>query len=195
MTSTALDRFVQRLFEPSAEFGMWPFWFWNDDLDESELLRQLRAFHAAGAGGVVIHPRIGLSARVGYLTSQYFRLVRRVTDECAQLGIGVILYDEGSYPSGSAAGRVVAENPAHAARALVRVAKRFDGPVHTYWRPAVNRSLDHRLVSVTLAHLTSPPRAAPAAWSIDPDSLRPLQPEERGLVRIEASAGRWVAIS
>src|SRR5687768_11050433 len=154
MPDTAAS-FAAQLFDPPAEYGMWPFWFWNDDLTEAELLRQLRAFHAAGAGGVVIHPRIGLSARVGYLTPEYFRLVRAVTDECARLGIGVILYDEGSYPSGSAAGRVVAENPAHAARALVRVAQRIDGPHNGYWRPAVNRSLAHRVVSVTLARLSA----------------------------------------
>jgi hypothetical protein len=168
MTTAAPDSFTAQLFDPSAEFGMWPFWFWNDDLDAAELLRQLREFHAAGAGGVVIHPRIGLSARVGYLTAEYFRLVRLVTDECAALGLGVILYDEGSYPSGSAAGRVVAENAAHAARALVRVSKQIDGPWVGYWRPAVNRSLDHRVVSVMLAPVDSAAPAAPGRWTIDP---------------------------
>ena len=191
--SAALERFTAQLFAPPAEFGVWPFWFWNDDLVEAELLRQLRAFHEAGAGGVVIHPRIGLSARVGYLTAEYFRLVRVVADECALLGIGVILYDEGSYPSGSAAGRVVAENPHHAARALVRVARQIDGPALTYWRPAVNRSLDHRLVSVTLARVVG--GDGPSTARIDPDSLSVLTPEERGLVRVEVPAGRWVAVA
>ncbi|HET7769937.1 MAG TPA: hypothetical protein VFN74_14265 [Chloroflexota bacterium] len=185
-----------QLFNPPAEYGMWPFWFWNDDLTGAELLRQLRAFHAAGAGGVVIHPRIGLSARVGYLTPEYFRLVRAVTDECAALGMGVILYDEGSYPSGSAAGRVVAEDPAHAARALVRVSKRIEGPWTGYWRPAVNRSLDHRLVSVTLARLADGTGDETAGrWAVDPAALRALDVEERGLVRIETPEGRWVAVA
>lgn len=191
--SAALEQFTARLFAPPAEFGVWPFWFWNDDLVEAELLRQVRAFHEAGAGGVVIHPRIGLSARVGYLTAEFFRLVRVVTDECDRLGIGVILYDEGSYPSGSAAGRVVAANPNHAARALVRVTRQIDGPTVTYWRPAINRSLDHRLISVTLARIIA--SDSPTTRRIDPDSLRALVPEERGLVRVEVPAGRWVAIA
>lgn len=71
--------------DPPREFGLIPFWFWNDDLDEAELLRQLRAFHEAGFGGVLPHPRIGLSRRVGYLTPEYFRLFRRVVQEAARL--------------------------------------------------------------------------------------------------------------
>ena len=69
---------------PPQEFGPIPFWFWNDDLEESELVRQLREFHRAGFGGVLIHPRIGLSHRVGYLSEEYFRLVRLVVDEASK---------------------------------------------------------------------------------------------------------------
>jgi hypothetical protein len=48
---------------------------------EEELLRQLRAFHEAGFGGILPHARVGLSRRVGYLTDEYFRLLRRVVEE------------------------------------------------------------------------------------------------------------------
>src|SRR5438552_13250538 len=76
----ARDFLRAQVAEPPSEFGVMPFWFWNDDLDEAELVRQLHVFHAGGVGGVVIHPRVGLSRRVGYLTETYFRLVRRVVD-------------------------------------------------------------------------------------------------------------------
>ena len=84
-----------------------PFWFWSDDLELDELLRQLHAFHAADFGGFVLHARVGLSRRIGYLTPEYFRLVRAVVAEAARLDMKVILYDEGSYPSGSAHGAVL----------------------------------------------------------------------------------------
>jgi hypothetical protein len=69
------------------------------------------ALAAGGCGGVTVHPRIGLSPRIGYLTAEYFRLLRLVVEECARLGLRVSLYDEGSYPSGSACGQVVAADP------------------------------------------------------------------------------------
>jgi hypothetical protein len=91
--------------DASPEWGMMPFWFWNDGLDEAELKRQLRELRGGGFGGVVIHPRVGLSREVGYLTERYFALVRSAVAECAALEMKVILYDEGSYPSGSGRGR------------------------------------------------------------------------------------------
>lgn len=176
-------RFLAAAAAPPAEFGLMPFWFWNDDLDEAELLRQLRAFAAAGLGGVVLHPRIGLSHRIGYLTPEYFRLVRRVVETCADLGLKVILYDEGSYPSGSACGQVVAENPDYAARALILAQQALRGPHRGYWRPSAGRTLQQRLVCAVLART--------AAGRIDPDSLELLEPEEGGLVRLDLGPGDW----
>src|SRR5438034_7412579 len=108
----------QSFQNPPTEYGIIPLWFWNDDLREDELIRQLHEFHRAGFGGVIPHPRIGLSERVGYLTDEYFRLVRRVVGECARLEMKVILYDEGCYPSGSARGGVVRENLEYASRCI-----------------------------------------------------------------------------
>ena len=114
MTNSVFHQFV----DPPREFGLIPFWFWNDDLDESELLRQLHEFHRAGFGGVLPHASTGLSKRVGYLTDEFFRLLRVVVAECARLQMKFILYDEGAYPSGSACGAVVAQNPAFASQCI-----------------------------------------------------------------------------
>ena len=188
----AIERLLESLRAPEPEFRPHPFWFWNDDLDEGELLRQLHAFWDGGAGGVVIHPRIGLSRRVGYLTGEYFRLVERVVQECARLGMRVVLYDECSYPSGSACGRVVAENPGYAARALALARKAILGPAVEYWRPRLGRSLADRLVCVAVARLESEEGKEPR---VDPASLRLLEPDERGLVRVAVGEGRWLAMA
>jgi hypothetical protein len=166
---------------------MMPFWFWNDDLEEAELLRQLAALRAGGMGGVVIHPRTGLSRAVGYLTPEYFRLVRRVVEACAALGMKVVLYDEGGYPSGSACGAVVAEDPHHAAHALALVRCDLEGPHRGYWRPSLGRSLQQRLVTAVLARRVGE--------GIDPSSLTPLQPLEHGLLRLEVTGGPWCALA
>lgn len=179
----SLDAEFTRFSSPGREWGPIAFWFWNDDLDENELLRQLHEFHAAGLGGVALSARIGLSRRIGYLTDEYFRLVRLVVDECARLGLSVILYDEASYPSGSANGAVVAENPDYAARALIEVHLDVTGPAARYWRPSAGRSLVHRLAGVWIGQCVD--------GVVDPDTVRALSVIEPGLVRIEVGEGDW----
>jgi len=174
--------------DPPREFGIMPFWFWNDDLDGDELVRQIRAFHAKGFGGVIPHARVGLSRRVGYLTDEFFRLMRVAVAEAAQLGMKVVLYDEGSYPSGSAHGQVVAENPAYAARCLIAVQHTIAGPARGYWHPNPGRSLDDELVCVALGREIAP-------GSLDPDSLTLLDVQAPELARYDLSEGSWRLIA
>lgn len=174
--------------DPPREFGMMPQWFWNDDLDEAELLRQLHEFHAKGCGGVMPHPRIGLSRRVGYLTPEFFRLIRVVVQEAARLGMKVVLYDEGSYPSGSAQGQVVAENPAWANRVIVPLQQRLNGPATGYWRSNSSRYLCDRLVCGVMGRETAP-------GQIDPASLTLLDSPDGELLRYAVPAGAWVLLA
>ncbi len=173
---------------PPREFGLMPFWFWNDDLDEAELRRQLHEFHRAGFGGVLPHARTGLSKRVGYLTEEYFRLFRVVVEECARLDMKVILYDEGAYPSGSACGAVVAENPAHASQCLGLWQKEITGPWRGYWRPNTGRALLDQHVATVLAQVDE-------AGRVDPTTARLLPAQPHDVFLIETPAGRWKALS
>ena len=174
--------------DPPREFGIMPFWFWNDDLQDDEVRRQIVAFHDKGFGGFIPHARIGLSRRVGYLTDEYFRLIRIAVEEAERLGMKVVLYDEGSYPSGSAQGRVVAENPAYAARCLISMQRTVTGPATGYWRPNPGRALQDTMVSVVVG------REA-ATDVLDPDSLTLLTPESRDLVRYDVPEGTWRLIA
>ncbi len=107
--------------EPPAEFSQAPFWFWNDDLSEAELLRQMEDFRAHGIHAFVIHPRAGLPRSIGWMSDRMIELMRFTIEQAARLGMWVILYDEGMYPSGSSSGQVVAEDPAFRTRGLVCV--------------------------------------------------------------------------
>ena len=173
---------------PPREFGPIPFWFLNDDLEEEELLRQLHAFHDAHFGGFVLHARVGLSRRVGYLTDEFFRLARLLVAEADRLGMKVILYDEGSYPSGSAQGAVVAENPGFASRAMGLWQHTVEGPHTGYWRPNTGRALLDRHVCTVIGRHG-------AGDAIDPRSLRVLEVLPHDIVRLEVPAGRWTAMS
>jgi hypothetical protein len=174
--------------EPPREFGMMPQWFWNDDVEEGELLRQLGEFHAKGCGGIMPHPRIGLSRRVGYLTPEFFRLIRIVVAEAARLGMKVVLYDEGSYPSGSAQGQVVAENPAWANRVILPFRQRLTGPASGFWRSNSSRYLCDRLVGGVMGRET-------AAGQLDPASLTRLDSPDGELLRYAIPEGTWVLLA
>ena len=114
-------RLPQELLDPPHQFSVMPFWFWNDDLDADELIRQIDDFVAHGVYGFVIHPRVGLPRTLGWMSDRLLDFYQIAIDAAAQRNLRVILYDEGMYPSGSSAGQVVAENPAYQTRCLDKI--------------------------------------------------------------------------
>ncbi len=115
---TVSDDFDRTLADPPREFSLLPFWFWNDELDEAELLRQIAAFEANGVYGFVIHPRVGLPRDTGWMSEKLLAFYRIAIDEAARRDMRVLLYDEGMYPSGSSSGQVVERHPELACRCL-----------------------------------------------------------------------------
>lgn len=113
-----INQFKEQFLHPHREFTPIPFWFWNDTLTEDELLRQIDDFNSKGVNGFVIHPRMGLPKEIGYLTDEYMNFVRFAVEKAAERNMVVVLYDEASYPSGSAHGLVVKANPAFASKGL-----------------------------------------------------------------------------
>lgn len=118
-----------RLAEPAPEFSQMPFWFWNDELSDEEIRRQLADFRDHGVYGFVIHARMGLPREIPYMKERWLHHVRTAVEEAARTGMRVCLYDEGMYPSGSAHGEVVRSNPAFAAKGLLVTHQDVDGPI------------------------------------------------------------------
>lgn len=89
------------------------FWFWNGDLTEAELERQLEDMADNGVEEFFIHPRQGLGGEIGvtentyYLSTDYFDKVGFVLAEAQARGMKAWLYDDLNWPSGFAAGRTV----------------------------------------------------------------------------------------
>ena len=96
--------------DPPREFGIMPFWFWNDRLSEAEIARQLDDFAAHGVYGFVIHPRAGLPRDTGWMSEKMIGFMRFAIQAAAERDMWVVLYDEGMYPSGSSSGQVVQTN-------------------------------------------------------------------------------------
>ena len=105
---------------PPAEFSPVPFWFWNDRLTEDEIEKQILDFKAHGIDAFVIHPRIGLPKTLKYLSDEFMRYVYFAVQTAKKNNMKVVLYDEGMYPSGSANGMVVKNNPEFLNKCLVQ---------------------------------------------------------------------------
>ncbi|MBT3342763.1 MAG: hypothetical protein HN712_02645 [Gemmatimonadetes bacterium] len=184
---TAHDLLYRHFDTPPTHFGPIPFWFWNDHLEEAELLRQLHAFHGAGCGGVIPHARIGLSPEIGYLSDTFLHLMRRVVEEAASLGMKIILYDEASYPSGSARGAVAAENPDYVSQAIGLWQKEIEGPKAGFWRPPVGRALRDRHVLSCAGRLLD--------GQVDPQSVICLEPRDHDVLPYDLGGGDWFLMS
>lgn len=114
-----IEKLCSEILNPSEEFTPIPFWFFNDTPDEDKIRRQLEDYVEKGVNGLVLHPRIGVPKEVGYLSEEYFEAVRFIVRTADELGMKIVLYDEGMYPSGSAHGMVVAAHPEYASKGIV----------------------------------------------------------------------------
>ena len=104
-----------------SEFSLCPFWFWNDDLSEKEIARQIEDFQTHGVHGFLIHPRAGLPRSIGWMSENMIDFMRFAIEQAAKRDMWVMLYDEGMYPSGSSSGQVVEVNPAFRNRGLFAI--------------------------------------------------------------------------
>lgn len=141
----------QQFLHPPEEFTPIPFWFWNDDLTKKEIRRQIQDFYEKGVMGFVLHPRIGIPEEIIYLSDYFMELVQTAVHEAELLGMSVILYDEAMYPSGSAKGLVVKDNPEYASRGL----KMIEYPCETMKEIVVDLSSEETLVSAQAVEKSS----------------------------------------
>ena len=82
-----------------------PFWSWNDELDEQELVRQIDWMHDNGIGGFFMHARGGLTTP--YLGEKWFSCVEACLKRAKELGMEAYAYDENGWPSGFAGGELL----------------------------------------------------------------------------------------
>jgi hypothetical protein len=118
---TKNELFLQTWSKPPREFSQVPFWFWNDELSEKEISRQLQDFVDHGIYAFTIHPRVGLPKSIDWLNDKMLYFMDYALKEAEKKNMWCILYDEGMYPSGSASGQVAAENPLFRPRGLFAI--------------------------------------------------------------------------
>ncbi len=99
-----LKRIKEKFTLPDNTYRAKPFWSWNGELREEELVRQSAVMKEMGFGGYFMHSRAGLITE--YLGDEWFDLINAVADAAERDGMEAWLYDEDRYPSGSAGGKV-----------------------------------------------------------------------------------------
>lgn len=176
-----LEKLRDHFFNPADEFSPIPFWFWNDNLTRPEIIRQIRDFKEKGVMGFIIHPRIGIPKEIEYLSDFFLELVTCAVEEAEKLGMQVMLYDEGMYPSGSAHGMVVKYNPSFASRGLKMVEYPVDGCIEI---PVEFEDEAERLVSIQAVKKID-------NKSIDPMSQQKLEIESGKVCFKAPDADNW----
>ena len=101
---------------PTSEYRGTPFWAWNSDLEESELLRQIDVLQQMGFGGFHMHVRAGMS--LPYLSDEFMDRVDACVEKARENKMLAWLYDEDRWPSGFAGG-LVTKDPAFRQRFLL----------------------------------------------------------------------------
>ncbi|MDB5085377.1 MAG: hypothetical protein JWN30_2263 [Bacilli bacterium] len=99
----------QLFLDPPAEYRIHPFWFWNGEMKDDEIVVQIAEMSDKGVGGFFLCARQGL--QIPYLSEAWFEKVRFAIETAKQYGMHVWLYDEYPYPSGIAGGEVILEHP------------------------------------------------------------------------------------
>ena len=100
----SIEQLFERFEEPGPAYRGKPFWSWNGELTEEELIRQIHVIEEMGFGGFFMHSRTGLATE--YLGDEWFALTNACADEAEKLGLEAWLYDEDRWPSGTAGGLV-----------------------------------------------------------------------------------------
>ncbi len=114
------------LKNPHDEFSVAPFWLLNGDLNEKELLRQLKEIYLKGIREFFIHPRFGLE--IPYLSEEWHMNVNIILKKAKELNMKVWIYDEIDWPSGYAGGNVIESNNDFRAKNLSFFYKKTKGP-------------------------------------------------------------------
>lgn len=112
------ERFWERIsaIMKNCKLGMQPFWFWNGDMSEEEIVRQILEMKEKGIPGFMIHPRQGME--IPYMSKEFFDRVKLAVRTAKENDMEVWFYDEYPYPSGVCGGEVILEHPEYLCKKL-----------------------------------------------------------------------------
>ncbi|MFH0797151.1 MAG: glycosyl hydrolase [Candidatus Omnitrophota bacterium] len=106
-----------RIANPLDAFRPCLVWCWNSRISKVEIKKQLEEIFRQRIYDFFIMP--GWGYENGYLNNDYFQKIKTVVSEARKLNMRYWIYDEYSWPSGSAGGYVLKDYPQYTAMVLL----------------------------------------------------------------------------
>ena len=116
------DKLKTSLLSDLNEYKSIPFWSWNNNLDEKELVKQIEDMKNADVGGFIMHARTGLKDE--YLGEKWFSCIEACLKAARRLNMKAWVYDENGWPSGFCGGKLL-ENEEFLAKFFRVFGRRF----------------------------------------------------------------------
>ncbi len=124
MSNHTLATLTKAFNQDLTNYQSIPFWSWNNELEEAELVKQIEQMKSVGIGGFIMHARTGLKTE--YLGEKWFSCVDACLKKAKELHMNAWLYDENGWPSGFVGGKLL-ENVNFRAQYLeYRICEAFD---------------------------------------------------------------------
>ena len=101
----------EKFKNPSVEFGIMPFWFWNGEMSYDEIAYQIKEYKAKGCPGFYIHARFGVREELGYMNEDWLDRVRFTIETAQAEGLQIWIYDEYNWPSGTCGQTLMKDHP------------------------------------------------------------------------------------
>ena len=124
MSEKSIAKLNAMLNQDLTDYQSIPFWSWNNEMDETELVKQIEDMKSVGIGGFIMHARLGLKTE--YLGEKWFSCIDACLKKAKELHMNAWVYDENGWPSGFVGGKML-ENHQHRAQFLeYKVLDHFD---------------------------------------------------------------------
>jgi len=146
-----LDKLQKDFRNPPREYSPVAFWFWNGELQEEEIKRQLKEMVDKGVYGGFMHARVSLRTR--YLSERWWQIIEYTVKKAHEIGFFAWIYDEYAWPSGAAGSvsrishqpfsKVLEASIENEAQGLKFSQQRLSGPgkMRIKVKPEINESL------------------------------------------------------
>ena len=105
MSEKSIEKLKAALNCDLTDYQSIPFWSWNNELDENELVKQIEDMKSAGIGGFIMHARTGLKTE--YLGEKWFSCIDACLKKARELHMNAWVYDENGWPSGFVGGKML----------------------------------------------------------------------------------------
>lgn len=101
---------IQQAFRTGVqEYTPATMWFTSGNINKQEMTYQIEKFREQGIRDYFIHATN--DTRGDYLGDYFFRMIKHAAEEAKRLDMNLWIYDEYNWPSGAAAGQVIANEP------------------------------------------------------------------------------------